>query len=125
MEKGKKTAFLKGLQDQIHRLERLEIRRRSGVHTHLPFGCTALDNAWPEGGLPIGALHEISGGCAISGFPAATAFTGAIAGRLQRPVLWCTTAADFYGPGLAQIGLPASRLLAVRVRTDTNVLAVM
>jgi len=124
MDAGEKTALLKGLREHIHRLERLEGSDRRGALRSLAFGIAALDDLWPEGGLPVAALHEVNSTSA-GGFAAASAFAASIAGRLARPVLWCTTSPDFYAPGLAQIGLPAAKLVVVRARTEKEVLAVM
>lgn len=124
MDAGRKTAVLKDLREHIHRLERLESTQRTGARRALPFGIPALDALWPEGGLPLGALHEVNS-TGAAGFAAASAFAAAAAGRLGGPILWCTTSPDFYAPGLAQIGLPVSRLLVVRPRSEKDVLAVM
>lgn len=124
MDAGRKTAVLKDLREHIHRLERLESPRRIGAVRALPFGIPALDSLWPEGGLPLAALHEVNS-TTVAGFAAASAFAAAGAGRLGRHVLWCTTSPDFYAPGLAQIGLPAARLIVVRARSEKDVLAVM
>lgn len=123
MDAVRKTTVLKGLRAQIQRLERAAGRLPS-PDAGLRFGIPAVDHAWGNSGLPVAALHEARADT-IAGFAAASAFAGAIAGRLQRTVLWCTTRTDFYGPGLAQIGLPPSRLIVVRARTETEVLAVM
>ncbi len=124
METGRKTAVLKDLREQIHRLERLEGPARRSAVKALPFGIPALDGLWPEGGLPVPALHEVNSVTA-AGFAAASALAAASAGRLGKSVLWCTTSPDFYPPGLAQVGLPASRLIVVRARSEKDVLAVM
>ncbi len=124
MDAGRKTAVLKDLRAHIHRLERLEGVRRTGGPAALAFGIPALDSLWPEGGLPVAALHEVNS-AGPAGFAAASAFAAAAAGRLGRPVLWCATSPDVYAPGLAQVGLPASRLLVVRARAEKDVLAVM
>ncbi|MGE4064416.1 MAG: ImuA family protein [Rhodospirillaceae bacterium] len=124
MDTGRKTAVLKDLRERIHRLERLESPARHGTLEALPFAIPALDGLWPEGGLPTCALHEVNG-TGVSGFAAATAFAAAIAGRLSKPVVWCTTWPDFYAPGLAQVGLPATRLCVVRARSEKEVLAAM
>ena len=128
MNTGRQTArkinVLNGLREQIRRLERLENGRRRDARAALPFGIAALDALWPEGGLPIGALHEVNSESA-AGFAAASAFAASAAGRLGALVLWCTTSPDFYAPGLAQVGLPLSRLVVVRARTEKEVLAVM
>lgn len=124
MDAGRKTAVIKDLRERIRRLERIENSRRPAATSALPFGIPALDGLWPEGGLPLAALHEING-LGPSGFAAATAFAAALAGRRQQAVLWCTTRADFYAPGLAQVGLPHTRLVIVRARSGQEVLAAM
>ena len=45
------------LQDLIRRIERPN-QARHGV---LPFGVEAIDRTLPDGGLALGALHEIQG----------------------------------------------------------------
>jgi len=123
MNTGRKSAILKELRERIQNLERLEGPDRAPQRA-LGFGIPALDNLWPERGLPLGALHEACG-FTPAGFAAATAFVASIAGRLNKPVLWCTTRTELYGPGLAQVGLPSTQLLVVRARSDKDVLAVM
>jgi protein ImuA len=102
----------------------------------------AVDRLWPENGLPTACLHEVRGH-GLAGHSAATTFVAALGGRMGRlghdaaqrktmqgHVLWCARKSDahgtrFYAPGLAQVGLPPSRLLAVEASTDTEVLALM
>ncbi len=124
MEIGRKTAVLKDLREHIQRLERFEGRAHRSAVKALPFGIPALDGLWPEGGLPTSALHEVNS-VSAAGFAAASAFAAAGAGRLGKHVLWCTTAPDFHAPGLVQMGLPVSRLIVVRARSEKEVLAVM
>jgi hypothetical protein len=50
--------ILEGLRQRIQRLEGGAARHR----TVLPFGISAIDQHLPEGGLPLGALHEVAGG---------------------------------------------------------------
>jgi hypothetical protein len=49
---------LKELRERIQRLEGGAARPR----TVLPFGIKAIDQHLPEGGLALGALHEVAGG---------------------------------------------------------------
>jgi protein ImuA len=124
MHAGQKTAVLQGLRQQLERLERAEgVKAKSPAV--LPFGLGPLDDLWPQGGLPRGALHEIA--CDHKGLAAATGFTAWIAGRLKQTVLWCTSpaGAGLYAPGLAAMGLAPHRLLIARTRTDKDTLAVM
>ena len=95
------------------RIERLEAagRPRSGV---LPFGVPALDAALPQGGLALGALHEVAGGGdgAVDG-AAAALFAAGIAARLPGQVLWCVTRPDLFAPALRQVGLDTDRILSL------------
>jgi protein ImuA len=54
----------------------------------LPFGIKAIDRHLPEGGLALGALHEVAGGGngAIDG-AASALFTAGIAARTRGQVL--------------------------------------
>ena len=49
---------LNALRERIQRLEGGAAR----PHTVLPFGIKAIDQHLPEGGLALGALHEVAGG---------------------------------------------------------------
>ena len=81
------------LRERIRRLEGASGRRRSV----LPFGLKAIDRHLPEGGLALGALHEVAGGGhgAING-AAAALFTAGIAARTRGKVLWCITRPDLF-----------------------------
>ena len=94
----------------------------------LPFGRAAIDTALPQGGLALGALHEVAGsGTDEEDGAAAAAFLAGILGRLgpERPVLWCLAAGDLYGPGLAACGLGAERLIVARTQSDRAALWAM
>ncbi len=110
-------AVLSELRRRVDEIERGE-RRLGAV---LPFGLSAIDDALPGGGLPLGALHEARG---VSGDEedgaVAAAFLAGILARLDpgRPVLWCQAADDLYGPGLAAAGLGPERLIVARCRDD-------
>ena len=120
---SRKTAILEGLRARIQRLEQFEALR-GRAHALLPFGVAEMDACWPEG-FPIAALHEVSGAPSAAGFAAASAFTAALAARLERNVLWCTTGHELYPPGLAGLGLPPSHLLIAKANSEADVLAVM
>ena len=83
-----------------------------------------LDRDLPWGGLPMAALHEVSGRAA-SGLAAALA--GRCLGR-QGALLWCQNErvarveGELYGPGLARFGLSADRIVLVRCRDEREVL---
>src|SRR5277367_4832917 len=93
------------------RIRRLEgaVARRQMV---LPFGIKEIDRHLPEGGLALGALHEVAGGGngAIDGATAAL-FAAGIAARTHGLVLWCVTRQDLFAPALAQAGLMPGRVI--------------
>jgi len=94
----------------------------------LAFGVPAIDARLPGGGLPLGALHELTGARVESEDGAvATAFLAGILARLlpQRPVLWCARRADLYAPGLALHGLACRRLILARVVREQDILWAM
>jgi protein ImuA len=93
---------LNALRERIQRLEGGAARARSV----LPFGIEAIDRHLPEGGLTLGALHEVAGGGngAVDG-AAAALFTAGIAARTRGQVLWCVTRQDLFAPAIAQAGL--------------------
>ena len=74
----------------------------------LPFGLEVLDHRLPNGGLALGALHEVAGGGngAIDG-TASAMFAAGIAARTHGQALWCVTRKDLFAPALAQADLPA------------------
>jgi hypothetical protein len=67
---------------------RERIRCLEGGTTHeravLPFGVKAIDERLPEGGLALGALHEVAGGGngAIEGLPLHSSPPGSRHGRM-------------------------------------------
>src|ERR1700675_4104853 len=111
---------LEALRARIQRLEGGGPRRKSV----LPFGIKAIDQHLPEGGLALGALHEVAGGGngAIDG-AAAALFTAGIAARTKGKVLWCVTRQDLFAPALAQVGLAADRVIYVDACDEKSVLA--
>ena len=115
---------LKALKERVGRLAGGSL----GEHGLLPFGVPAMDAALPGGGLARGVLHELRGlGGDEEDGAAATGFLAGILARLAppQPVLWCLTADDLYGPGLAARGLTPRRILSVRARDDRTVLEAM
>jgi protein ImuA len=107
---------LAALQERIRRIER-DGAARHGV---LPFGIAAIDQILPDGGLALGAVHEILGaGADEEDGAAAAGFIAGIAGRLDEgAVLWCLKERDLYGPGLAEHGLDPARIAIVRAPHD-------
>src|SRR5467141_4750729 len=90
----------------------------------LPFGIKAIDGRLPEGGLALGALHEVAGGGngAIDG-AAAALFAAGIAARTRGRVLWCVTRQDLFAPALAAAGLEPDRVIYVEAGDEKSVLA--
>jgi protein ImuA len=105
------------------RIRCLEGGARHG-RTVLPFGIRAIDERLPEGGLALGALHEVTGGGngAIDG-AAAALFAAGIAARTQGQVMWCVTRQDLFAPALAQAGLSPDRVNYVEAGDEKSVLA--
>jgi protein ImuA len=96
-------------------------RRRRAV---LPFGVPPIDEWLPDGGLALGALHEVAGGGngAVDG-AAAALFAAGIAARTRGRVLWCVTRHDLFAPAIAQAGLKPDRVIYVEGGDEKTVLA--
>jgi protein ImuA len=112
---------LANLRHQIMRLE-------GGRHHHRPlsFGLPSIDQRLPQGGLALGALHEmIEGGPSAEFAGAATLFVAGIAARLKGPVLWCLSRRDLFAPGLMNAGLHPDRVIYAETFREREVLAVM
>ena len=115
-----KKPGLETLRAAISRLEGHTRRKRAT----LPFGVPDIDQKLPDGGLTLGALHEVAGGGNYALNAAAAArFAAGIAARTKGQVLWIVTAADLFAPALQQAGLPASRVLFGEPGSDRDVLA--
>jgi protein ImuA len=135
-DSGVKSLFLKGLKDEVARLEKAAAahsgltrwgRMRDRVVT---LGCPDLDAHLPWGGLPRGALHELAGegrdreqGAAAAGFAALWLAKLQAAG----PVLWISrgnsrAAIDLYAHGLRQLRLDPGRLILIAARRDEEAL---
>jgi protein ImuA len=108
------------LRERIQRLEGAATRRR----LVLPFGIKEIDRHLPEGGLALGALHEVAGGGngAIDG-AAAALFAAGIAARTRGKVLWCVTRPDLFAPAIAQAGLLPGRVIYVEAGDEKSILA--
>src|SRR5215468_1873060 len=105
------------------RIRCLEGRARHG-RAVLPFGVKAIDGRLPDGGLALGALHEVAGGGngAVDG-AAAALFAAGIAARTKGSVLWCVTRQDLFAPALAQAGLTLDRVIYVEAGDEKSVLS--
>src|SRR6266436_9803616 len=113
-------AIVAALRERIRCLEGRGRHRRAV----LPFGVKAIDERLPEGGLALGALHEVAGGGngAIDG-AAAALFAAGIAARTRGRVLWCVTRQDLFAPALALAGLAPDRVIYVEAGDEKAVLA--
>lgn len=114
------TTVLAALRQRIQRLDG-SARQRRAV---LPFGVPAIDARLPDGGLALGALHEVAGGGngAIDG-AAAALFASGIAARTRGRVLWCVTRQDLFAPALAAAGLAPDRVIYVEAGDEKTLLA--
>jgi len=114
------TPIVEELRERIQRLEGAATRRRAV----LTFGVKEVDRRLPEGGLALGALHEVAGGGngAVDG-AAAALFAAGIAARTRGQVLWCVTRKDLFAPALAQAGLSPDRVIYVEASDEKSVLA--
>lgn len=122
MSNIRRARLLADLRQWVHQIERAERSRASA----LPFGIGAVDGRLPEGGIALGALHEVTGtGLGTVHGAAATLFVAGILARLKGPVLWCLRARDLFAPALAGAGLHPDRVVYVEAGDDKTVLLVM
>ena len=92
----------------------------------LRFGVESLDGQLADGGLRLGALHEVaSEDVSWADDSAALLFMGGIAARLDGSVLWVLRSRDLFAPALYQVGLDPERVIYAEARDDTELLAVM
>ncbi|MCF1504721.1 damage-inducible protein [Afifella sp. H1R] len=145
---GWRAAVLKELRREVGALE-------AGARPDAPalaFEAEAIDAHLPEGGLRLGALHEIWGGSALpidrqapegtnktgaggiekiggnggaEDIAAATLFLAGLLARLSGPVLWCLKARDLFTPSLAAAGLDPDRVIYAETWHERDVLAAM
>ena len=114
--------------DQLRaRIRRLEQGRRAETKT-LSIGLPELDEALPEGGLPLGAVHELVAADVLDG--AVYGLAAHWLGLAQRReagkwVLWCGRTEHLYAPGLRLAGLDPMRLVTVRAPRDEDALWVL
>jgi protein ImuA len=102
-----KAAVLAELRGRIRRMEGIGGADGSRF---LPLGVPEVDGALPEGGLPLGCLHEIS---------------GQHEALHQGRMVWITRDDDLYAPGIAAYGLKPERLIVVSARRDSDILWAM
>jgi protein ImuA len=114
------STTLQALRERLRRLDD-GTRCRRAV---LPYGIPTIDEHLPEGGLALGALHEVAGGGngAIDG-AAVALFAAGIAARTRGRVLWCVTRQDLFAPAIASAGLAPGRVIYVEAEDEKTVLA--
>ena len=107
------------LRARVRQIERSERSRANA----LPFGVQALDERLPDGGLTLGALHEVAGGGlgAVHGAAAAMFVAGMLA-RVPGSVLWCIKSQDLFAPALAGAGLHPDRVIYVEAEDEKTIL---
>jgi protein ImuA len=122
----------------VAELRRLLPRLESvGATRALPFGLTGLDAHLPQGGLTVGALHEVAPQ-QHGDTPAAFGFLAALMAQFMarcapttRPVLLVAAAHVFaehgrpHGHGLHHLGLDPARLILVETRNEKQALWAM
>src|SRR3954470_7472595 len=107
------------LRDRIARIEQGGRPPRPVV----PFGIAAIDDRLPQGGLILGALHEIAGGGLGAVHAAAAAlFVAGVLARLDGAVLWCLRSRDLFAPALAGVGLHPDRVIFAECSEERAVL---
>lgn len=133
--RANRAAIVDELRRQLPRMEGATAMTRA-----LPFGLAALDGHLPQGGLTLGALHEVAPQ-AHGDTPAAFGFVVALLGRVMarehdpankaRPVLLVSSPralADHgrpHGHGLQRLGLDPARLILVETRNEAQALWAM
>jgi len=94
----------------------------------LPFGDDRIDGLLPGGGLPLARWHEAGGeGLDVETAVSAAAFVAAVITPLARKgaVVWVMRRDDLHAPGLFGLGFPTRSLVQVKVRDETQALAVL
>jgi protein ImuA len=120
MRTSASAPVLTELRERVQRREQGAVRHRSV----LPFGIDTIDRDLPNGGLALGALHEVAGGGhgAIDG-AAAALFTAGIAAHTRGQVLWCVARQALFAPAIAQAGLLPDRVIYLDASDERSVLA--
>src|SRR3977135_2705268 len=123
-----RAAIVDELRRRLPRMESAAILTRA-----LPFGLAALDAHLPQGGLTVGALHEIAPQTPAD-TPAAFGFLAALLARFMppaRPLLLVATSGAFadhgrpHGHGLNRLGLDPARLILVETKAEKQALWAM
>jgi len=105
------------------RIRQIEASNRID-HGILACGLDIVDARLPQGGLALGALHEVAGGGngALDG-AAAALFSAGIMARTKGQILWCVTSRDLFAPAIAQAGLHPDRVIYAELGDEKSVLA--
>ena len=91
----------------------------------ISFGA-AIDAKLPWCGLPVGALHEVSGdGPDLEHAAAAAQLVAGALARLPGSVVWALDRHDLFAPGLAGVGLHPDRVIYAEAGRARAVLLVM
>jgi protein ImuA len=120
------SAAIALLDDLKARIGRLSQPAKAADRAMIPFGIGAIDDRLPNGGLALGALHEVSGGGPDVEHGAAAALL--IAGVLARQpgqVLWVIERADLFAPALDAVGLSPDRVIYAEAGKAKTVLMAM
>ena len=116
--------MLDELRARVARIERRNVTTRLG--SVLPFGHSGLDGHLPNGGLALGALHEVAGtGPDVEHGAAAALFVAGALARLSGTILWALERRDLFAPALAGAGLHPDRVIYAEAGRPTAVLLVM
>jgi protein ImuA len=116
--------ILGDLRAQIARLERRgAVCGRAGA---VAFGAPEIDGYLSDGGLVLGALHEIAGaGAEAEHGTAAALLVGGLLARTQGKVVWTLARRDLFAPALAAVGLKPDRVIYVEAGRAASTLLVM
>lgn len=123
---ARRTEVVASLRRQLARMEGTPENGES----HLSFGVSALDTRFPQGGLALGAVHEIVPAEAEADLPAAFGFLLALLGRMPgtTPLLLILSSKKLtrcgrpHGAGLNGLGLDPARLILVETADETEAL---
>jgi protein ImuA len=114
------------LRAAVARIERRGATAAPAAGAVLPFGRAALDARLPDGGLALGALHEVAGsGPDVEHGAAAALFVAGVLARLPGLVLWALERRDLFAPALAGVGVHPDRVIYAEAGRPTGVLLVM
>src|SRR3979490_2132910 len=129
---GQNRAHRAAIVDELRRrLPRME--SAATLTRTLPFGLATLDAHLPQGGLTVGALHEIAPQTPAD-TPAAFGFLAALLARFvppSRPLLLVATSRAFadhgrpHGHGLSRLGFDPARLILVETKAEKQALWAM